>query len=50
MLSNAVTKVNLEAASRIKILDLRLPSSWFRVIDLEYEIHEGLLKLFTEVK
>jgi hypothetical protein len=50
MLSNAVTKVvNLEALSRIKILDLKLSSSWFRVTDLENEIHVGLLQLFKEI-
>lgn len=49
MLSNVVTKVvNLEAPSRIKILDLKLSSPWFRVTDLENEIHVGLLQLFTE--
>jgi hypothetical protein len=50
MLSNAVTKVvNLEAQSRIKILDLKISSSWFRVTDLENEIQVGLVQLFTEI-
>jgi len=50
MLSNVVTKVvNLEALSRIKIIDLKISSSWFRVTDSENEIHVGLLKLFIEI-
>ena len=50
MLSNAVTKVvNLEALSRIKILDLKISSSWFRVRDSENEIHVVLMQLFVEI-
>ena len=50
MLSNVVTKVNLGAPSRKKILDLKVSSPWFTVTDFENEIHVGLLQLFTETE